>query len=101
MASGARVCGCWWCPVTDLDAAIRARLDGMIEDPGKSYESCAGCEFDCNCQVYVDYQAALRAVLDLHPRHPSLPNECFTCGSRWPCRHLREIAAALGVEADR
>ena len=51
--------------MSDVAAAIRAKLDSMVEDPGKSYASCAGCEGDCYCQAWIDYQNALVAVLEL------------------------------------
>lgn len=101
--------------MADMDAAIRAKLDSMVEDAGESYQSCAGCEGDCNCQAYLDYQSALLAVLDDHAANEL--GDCRRCAN-WdvyrpacdqgcapvdtvscPCPTLLAVASALGVEA--
>jgi hypothetical protein len=96
--------------VTDLDAAIRARLAEFTDDHlliGE-YGSTPG-------PGHAEMQAALLAVLDRHQLDPEWDGapRCKTCltdrtsyadmwtPDAWPCGELRGIAAALGVEADR
>lgn len=99
--------------VTDLDAAIRARLGQLDEDliPAIPYGP---------VEVPI---AALTAVLDLHrqayalvwdvPRSPSgeprlephpwcvcQEHDGMTDEERWPCPTVRAIAEKLGVEVD-
>lgn len=88
--------------MTDLDAAIRARL--VLHDSGEATVLDMRCAYDCETT-----QAALLAVLDLH--HPDDCGDCSAC-TRWeddmvahameyPCPTLRAIAEKLGVEAPR
>lgn len=57
---------------------------------------------DWNAHVFA-MDAALRAVLDLHPlvphNDPTNATLCRCCGSLEFCRERRVIAAALGVES--
>jgi hypothetical protein len=98
--------------MSDVAALIRAKLDEMVEDPGKPYQSCAGCEYDCNCQAYIGYQAAILAVLELHKRESdSVGGTVSYCCSHcrdtgwggpavdWPCETVETIAKELGIEA--
>lgn len=81
----------------DLAQQIRAKLDSMVEGSG-NLQSCAGCEYDCNCQAYVDYQGALLAVLDITDPDRGgghLDCDCPTCVHK---RVLVAAAKALGIE---
>lgn len=83
--------------MTDLDAAVRARLD----------------EFDASMTATGslwgtdEMRAAIVAVLDRHKLnpHPSgLGPYCETCVggyegvSEWPCKTVKDVATALGIE---
>jgi hypothetical protein len=86
--------------VADLAALIRVKLGGMIEDPGKPYQSCAGCEYDCNCQAYIGYQTAILAVLDAAAVPADELSTDWRRGYRCALEHtVRAVAAALGIEA--
>ena len=83
--------------MTDLDAAIRARLnefDASMTATGGLW----GAE---------EMRAALVAVLDRHKLnpHPSgLGPYCEVCVggyegvSEWPCQTVKDVARALGIE---
>jgi hypothetical protein len=90
--------------MSDVAAAIRAKLDSMVEGSG-NLRSCASCEGDCYCQAYVDYQAALLAVLELHRRvgedWTHVSETAYEAGHRWALEQaVSEIATALGVDCD-
>lgn len=91
--------------MTDLDAAIRAKLVGFSNDA--CLGGC-GCE-ESRCGVYGfdEMRAALVAVLDRHKPnpHPSgLGPYCEVCVggyegvSEWPCQTVKDMATALGIE---
>jgi hypothetical protein len=90
----------------DLDEQIRAKLNSMVEGSA-NLQSCAGCEYDCNCQAYIGYQAAILAVLDLHKPNPvpgGLGPYCELCRGGyegcepWPCPTVLAMAKELGIE---
>lgn len=101
--------------MSDLDAAIRARLDGWLDDICGAWRN--GCPVDGHAEP-IKMRAALLAVLDLHTRqdsgvgygssepggYGSVLNVCRTCGMpheyavAYPCDELRAIAKELGVE---
>lgn len=93
--------------MTDLDAAIRAklnseRLDGFESRPCLSVEGCDVNGFD-------EMRAALLAVLDLHKRSNNRRLQgCTECSATevdrdwtvvpYPCPTVRTITEALGIE---
>lgn len=85
--------------MTDLDAAIRAKLE--IQDSGEytAYDP----RFVYDCEIV---QTALFAVLELHKRsHFSDCTECRESGpgyeaepAPYPCPTIRAVAEKLGIE---
>lgn len=92
--------------MTDLDAAIRAKLASWGDDP---------CGYaTCVVVGWSEMRAAIVAVLDRHkpahvdhPLNPNLAN-CSTCRdlgpeinspAAYPCEEIEDIAKALGIEA--
>ena len=91
--------------MSDLNAAIRAKLDGLsqLDDDCNSQ-----CGVSCAAQGYDDMKAALLAVLDQHPlrEFPDYldggPSSwiCDKCHDSDPCCTRYVIADALGIEVD-
>ena len=82
--------------MSDVAAAIRAKLDSMVEGSG-NVRSCAGCEGDCYCQAWIDYQNALAAVLDACAPDALPPNGCG-CDGDLKLWILHQVAKALEVD---
>lgn len=87
--------------MTDLGAAIRARLDDWLDKLGESYGDPLG---------YDALQSAANALLAIVDAHPlaeftwtdgSVKRVCNGCDRQplYPCTELRVIAEKLGVQA--
>lgn len=89
-----------------LDAAIRAKLDGWLDDICGAWSN--GCAVEDHDRA-IRMRAAIVAVLDRH-KPQRLDDEhdpyCAECSGlhavpvTYPCRTIRDIATELGIEAD-
>lgn len=95
--------------MSDLDAAIRAKLAGFFNDA--CLGGCGCEESRCDVQGFDEMRDAALAVLDLHKPGPALEASdgpvctAVDCQSRrrffavaYPCPTVRAIAEKLGVE---
>lgn len=95
--------------MADLDAAIRAKLEGISTASGDLCDELCGDDEGESCahDGWDDVSSALLAVLDVHACDDrGCCTECRESGLGWdgpvpyPCPTVMEIAKGLGIEVE-